>query len=81
MKTSKKYYDDCAMVISSMILLELAPQLYMPYTPDYSAEDMSPKEREAEDGSNLELRCVVGIIRHGDRTPKQKLKMVVRHPK
>ena len=28
-----------------------------------------------------ELRCVVGIIRHGDRTPKQKMKMVVTHQK
>ena len=29
--------------------------------------------------SRLELRCVVAVIRHGDRTPKQKMKMVVTH--
>ncbi|CAG5957673.1 unnamed protein product [Menidia menidia] len=28
----------------------------------------------------MELRCVIAIIRHGDRTPKQKMKMEVRHP-
>lgn len=29
----------------------------------------------------MELRCVTAIIRHGDRTPKQKMKMEVKHPK
>lgn len=27
----------------------------------------------------MELRCVIAIIRHGDRTPKQKMKMEVKH--
>ena len=27
-----------------------------------------------------ELRCVIAVIRHGDRTPKQKLKLKVDHP-
>ena len=27
----------------------------------------------------LELQCVIAVMRHGDRTPKQKLKMVVTH--
>ena len=26
-------------------------------------------------------RCVLAVIRHGDRTPKQKMKMEVMHPK
>lgn len=64
-----------------MILLELAPQLYMPYNPDYVIEDMPPEEGEYNEDNKLELLCVVGIIRHGDRTPKQKLKMEVRHPR
>jgi hypothetical protein len=29
---------------------------------------------------DLELRCVLAVVRHGDRTPKQKLKMTVRQP-
>jgi hypothetical protein len=27
-----------------------------------------------------ELRCVVAVLRHGDRQPKQKMKMKVHHP-
>ena len=77
-KTSKKYYDDCAQVLASLILQTLAPQLNMPHNLDMP-EDIPMTE--ASNGSMLELRCVVGVIRHGDRTPKQKMKMEVRNQK
>ena len=27
----------------------------------------------------MELRCVIAVMRHGDRTPKQKMKMEIKH--
>eukprot|EP00731_Ephydatia_muelleri_P035904 Em0177g3a len=45
-----------------------------------STAETTPTPKIAE-GNLRELRCVVGIIRHGDRTPKQKMKMVVTHQK
>ena len=33
-----------------------------------------------EEIDNRELRCVVAVVRHGDRTPKEKMKMKVTHP-
>uniref|UniRef100_A0A7S4GK18 Inositol hexakisphosphate and diphosphoinositol-pentakisphosphate kinase n=1 Tax=Eutreptiella gymnastica TaxID=73025 RepID=A0A7S4GK18_9EUGL len=35
---------------------------------------------DEETNSNIELRCVLAIVRHGDRTPKQKMKMKVTQP-
>jgi inositol hexakisphosphate/diphosphoinositol-pentakisphosphate kinase len=61
-------------------------------TPQPQDGSVSPGEREREgrgDGSgegigerpHEELRCVLAVVRHGDRTPKQKMKLRVTDPR
>lgn len=97
-KNSKKYYDDCAILLRKFLLRALRYQ-------HAHASDARPMrsisvdlddlmECEGMDGNFVdgydknnensveppeELRCVIAVIRHGDRTPKQKLKMMVCH--
>ncbi|KAK3878140.1 hypothetical protein Pcinc_017202 [Petrolisthes cinctipes] len=78
-KNSSKYYDDCAKILGNMILRELAPTFHIPWAIPFQLDD--PPFVPTTFGKMMELRCVVGVIRHGDRTPKQKMKMEVRHPK
>ncbi|XP_061678438.1 inositol hexakisphosphate and diphosphoinositol-pentakisphosphate kinase 1 isoform X1 [Syngnathoides biaculeatus] len=77
-KNSMKYYDDCAKVLGNLIMRELAPQFHIPWSIPMEAEDIPIVPTTS--GTMMELRCVIAIIRHGDRTPKQKMKMEVRHP-
>ena len=77
-KNSTKYYDDCSSILAHMILKEIAPQRHIPYQPiSYQAEE--PPIVPTTFGTMMELRCVIAVMRHGDRTPKQKMKMEVRH--
>ncbi|XP_034031819.1 inositol hexakisphosphate and diphosphoinositol-pentakisphosphate kinase 1 isoform X5 [Thalassophryne amazonica] len=76
-KNSMKYYDDCAKVLGNLVMRELAPQFHIPWSIPMEAEDIPIVPTTS--GTMMELRCVIAIIRHGDRTPKQKMKMEVRH--
>uniref|UniRef100_A0A3P9LJR0 Inositol hexakisphosphate and diphosphoinositol-pentakisphosphate kinase n=1 Tax=Oryzias latipes TaxID=8090 RepID=A0A3P9LJR0_ORYLA len=72
-KSSMKYYDDCAKILGNMIMRELAPKYSIPWSIPIEDEDIPIVPTTS--GTMMELRCVIAIIRHGDRTPKQKMKM------
>ncbi|XP_029428419.1 inositol hexakisphosphate and diphosphoinositol-pentakisphosphate kinase 2 isoform X2 [Rhinatrema bivittatum] len=78
-KNSMKYYDDCAKILGNTVMRELAPQFHIPWSIPMEAEDIPIVPTTS--GTMMELRCVIAVIRHGDRTPKQKMKMEVRHQK
>ncbi|GMJ09319.1 VIP1 homolog 2, ARABIDOPSIS HOMOLOG OF YEAST VIP1 2, VIP homolog 1 [Hibiscus trionum] len=91
-KNSYKYYDDAACVLRKMFLEAKAPHLSSvipPTLPWKVNEPTLPSERLTRQGSGVigsfgqseELRCVIVVIRHGDRTPKQKVKLKVTEEK
>ncbi len=46
----------------------------------YARYPLSPpaaQDELAAAAEAMELRCVIAVVRHGDRTPKQKMKMIV----
>ncbi|OWK11795.1 PPIP5K2, partial [Cervus elaphus hippelaphus] len=63
----------------NIVMRELAPQFHIPWSIPLEAEDIPIVPTTS--GTMMELRCVIAVIRHGDRTPKQKMKMEVRHQK
>ncbi|KAL6325331.1 hypothetical protein AAG906_023176 [Vitis piasezkii] len=91
-KNSHKYYDDAACVLRKMFIDAKAPHLSStipPTLPWKVNEPLQPSEGLTRQGSGIigtfgqseELRCVITIIRHGDRTPKQKVKLKVTEEK
>lgn len=78
-KSSMKYYEDCSKILGNMMLRALAPQLHIPWSIPFQLDD--PPIVPTTFGRMMELRCVIAVIRHGDRTPKQKMKLEVKHSK
>uniref|UniRef100_A0A0B7B1Z0 Inositol hexakisphosphate and diphosphoinositol-pentakisphosphate kinase n=1 Tax=Arion vulgaris TaxID=1028688 RepID=A0A0B7B1Z0_9EUPU len=78
-KTSSKYYDDCAKILGTLVMRACCPQLHIPYPMCTAPEDIPVVQTTS--GFMMELRCVIAVIRHGDRTPKQKMKMEVKSKK
>ncbi|CAH8680257.1 unnamed protein product [Schistosoma rodhaini] len=79
-KSSKKYYDDCSHILGVLITRKIAPRLCLP-TNLPPGTDVDTPLVPTTCGAIMELRCVIAVIRHGDRTPKQKMKMEVCHQK
>lgn len=86
-KNSYKYYDDAACVLRKMFLDAKAPHLSsaLPPTLPWKVAEPTQPSGLARQGSAIigtfgqseELRCVIAVVRHGDRTPKQKVKLKV----
>ena len=79
-KGNNKYYEDCAIQIRKIILnnidreLLLVKEIKLPEIKIF--EDMVLKKNKKGE----ELRSVVAVFRHADRSPKQKLKFTVKEP-
>ena len=81
-KGNQKYFQDCAILLRNIILSVIDPGLLtkhpinIPNPPVYKEMILDNKNGRIKD----ELRSVVAVFRHADRSPKQKLKVVVEHP-
>eukprot|EP00924_Labyrinthula_sp_SR-Ha-C_P014582 snap_masked-scaffold_34-processed-gene-2.6-mRNA-1 protein AED:0.01 eAED:0.01 QI:0/0/0/1/1/1/2/0/1110 len=79
-KKNKQYYDDAAAMLAHYVSTALGTHLAITNNPNFEdhqtlmmEEGNSPTPKEGS--RHEELRCVIAVVRHGDRTPKQKLKL------
>lgn len=83
-KGNRKYYEDCVVLIRKMILMHVDPKRYerkplslQIHVPTYEELILPHRPKPQNQKYEEELRSVVSIFRHGDRSPKQKMKLVV----
>ena len=75
-KGNRKYFQDCAILLRKIILSVIEPDLLtkhpinIPNPPVYKEMILENNNGKIKD----ELRSVVAVFRHADRSPKQKLK-------
>jgi len=72
-KNNRKYYDDCARIIKEMC--QKFDRVNQPYFFSQKIQRPCLKGNAVVDSKQRILRGVFAIFRHGDRTPKQKLKV------
>jgi len=75
-KGNNHYYSDCALLLKSLIFSNVRPN-----DPNFKeARNVGMYITNNEEKGTRVLRSLVGIFRHADRTPKQKLKFVTDDP-
>ena len=82
-KGNRKYFQDCAILLRNIILSVIDPGLLtkhpinIPNPAVYKEMILDNKKGQMTD----ELRSVVAVFRHADRSPKQKLKVLIHNPR
>ena len=76
-KGNKKYYEDCVELLRKIILEKLNIDLYLKRPNVFPKKVPMYKALKLPKVNQEELVSVVAVFRHADRSPKQKMKLVV----